>query len=49
MEGTERKIMVAFDQWSYMTITSWIFDGCRVSGVKEYKLTVLLCEANCKK
>jgi len=27
MRGAEHKIMVAYDQWSYMTITFRIFDG----------------------
>ena len=41
MEGTERKIMVAYDLWPYMTITFWILDvvwgilreGIRIEGV----------------
>jgi hypothetical protein len=49
MRGTEHKIMVAYDQWSYMTISFGIPDVVWGIGVKEYELTVLLCEASCNK
>jgi len=52
-ERTKRESMVAYDQWSYMTITfrtlTWYGCVLLVFCVKEYELTALLFESSCKK